>query len=60
LRSVVAEDFAVASLISEHLFEIAVDLLHQRRKGGHIVRLLGIMTMAIGRPSALVGGVDFG
>ena len=52
--NVVADGFAVVALVTEHLFLIAVDLLHQGRKRGDIVCLPGVITTPIGRPSALV------
>ena len=39
--NVVADGFAVVALVTEHLFRIAVDLLHQGRKRGDIVCLPG-------------------
>ena len=36
-----ANGFAIVALVSEHLFGIAVDVVHQRRNGGDIVGLAG-------------------
>ncbi len=41
LRDVLAKGFAIVALVSEHLFGIAVDVVHQRRNGGDIVGLAG-------------------
>ena len=43
-----------SALVTEHLFRIAVDLLHQGRKRGDIVCLPGVIATPIGRPSASV------
>ena len=39
LLDVAANGFAVVALVAEHLFRVAVDFLHQGRKGGDIVGL---------------------
>jgi len=41
LLNLTANGFAVVAFVTEHLFRVAVDLLHQGRKGGDIVRLPG-------------------
>lgn len=41
LLDVVADGFAIVAPVAEHLLGITVDLLHQGRKGGDVVRLSG-------------------
>ena len=39
LLNLIAYGFAVVALVTEHLFGVTVDFLHQGRKGSDIVRL---------------------
>ena len=58
--NVVADGFAVVALVTEHLFRIAVDLLHQGRKRGDIVCLPGRNHNADRQTLGIGAGVDFG
>src|SRR5215467_2907375 len=60
LLNLVANGFAVVALVAEHLFWIAVDLLHQGRKGGDIVRLPGRNHDADRQALGVGAGVDLG
>ena len=58
--NVVADGFAVVALVTEHLFRIAVDLLHQGRKRGDIVCLPRRNYNADRQTLGIGAGVDFG
>ncbi len=60
LRDFTADCFAVIALVTEHLFGIALDLLHQRRKGGDIVRLASRNHDANRQALGVGAGADFG
>ena len=60
LLDVAANGFAVVALIAEHLFGVAVDFLHQGRKGGDIVGLPGRDYDADRQTLGVGAGVDFG
>ena len=60
LLDVVANGFAVVALVAEHLLGIAVDFLHQRRKGGDVVRLTGRDHDADRQALGVGSGIDFG
>ena len=60
LLNLATDGFAVVSLITEHLFGIAVDFLHQGRKGSDIVRLPGRNHDADRQGLGVGAGVDFG
>ncbi len=60
LRNLFADGCAVVALVTGHLFGIAVDLLHQRRKGGDIVGLPGRYHDADRQALGVGAGIDFG
>ena len=57
---VIADGFAVVGLVTEHLFRIALDLLHQGRKRGDVVCLPGRNHNADWQALGVGAGVDFG
>jgi hypothetical protein len=60
LRNLTADGLAVVALVTEHLFGIAVDLLHQGRKSGDIVGLPRRNHDADRQALGIGAGVDFG
>src|ERR1700747_3191046 len=60
LLNLVANGFAVVTLVTEHLVRIAVDLLHQGREGGDIVRLPRRYHDADRQALGVGAGVDLG
>src|SRR5262245_48058365 len=58
--NLIANGFAVIALIAEHLFGIAVDVLHQGRKRGDIVRLPRRDHDADWQAFSISTSVDFG
>jgi len=60
LLNLVANGFAIVALVTEHLFGITVDLLHQGRKGGDIVRLPRRNDDADRQAFGVGAGVDLG
>jgi hypothetical protein len=59
--SIIATDsLAVVSPVAEHLIGIAVDLLHQGREGGDVVRLPGRDDDPDRQARGVGAGVDFG
>ena len=60
LLDIPANGFAVVSLVAEHLFGIAVDIVHQGRIGGDIVGLAGGDYDADWEALGIGTGIDFG
>jgi len=60
LPDIPANGFAVVSLIAEHLFGIAVDVVHQGRIGGDIVSLARRDLDANRETVGIGAGVDLG
>jgi hypothetical protein len=60
LRNVIVDGFAIVCLVTQHLFGIAVDLLHQCRKGDDIMRLPRRNQDGDRQTLDVDAGVDFG
>jgi len=58
LFDVVADGIAVEAAVAEHLLGIVVNLLHQGRVGGHVVRLTGGDHDGDGQAFGVAAGVD--
>jgi len=58
--NLVANGLAVVAPVTEHLFRIALDLLHQGRKRGDVVCLPGRNHNADWQALGVGAGVDFG
>ena len=57
---VLANGFAIVALVSEHLFGIAVNIVHQRWSGGDIVGLAGRDHDADGQTLGVGACIDLG
>jgi len=60
LLNLATDGLAVVALVTEHVFGIAVDLLHQGGKGGDIVGLARRNHNADRQALGVGAGVDFG
>src|ERR1700722_4322570 len=60
LLNVAADGLAVVALVTEHLFGITVNLLHQGRKRGDVVRLPWRNQAPDWQALGIVAGIDFG
>jgi hypothetical protein len=60
LLDIATDSLAVVSPVAEHLIGIAVDLLHQGREGGDVVRLPGRDDDPDRQARGVGAGVDFG
>ena len=57
---ILANGFAVVAFVAKHLLGIAVDLVHQRLNGGHVVDLAGRDHDADGQALSVSARIDLG